>query len=131
MRQGCPASPILFYFYDNDLFIGIQGLYVSGITYMIPEPFFAVDAVLLAEFGTKMQIELNQITDWSNTWEMTVNASKCDVMNFAGTQSSDLILQEQNTPKTDQYTYLGYIMNNKLDLSGTIKNKKLKVRKAF
>ncbi|OLY81483.1 hypothetical protein AYI68_g4408, partial [Smittium mucronatum] len=78
-----------------------------------------------------MQTSLNKITDWSNTWEMTVNASKCGVMNVAGHQSSDLILQGQKIPNTDQYTYLGYIMNNKWDVSGTIKNNKLKVRKAF
>ncbi|OLY83995.1 hypothetical protein AYI68_g1851 [Smittium mucronatum] len=71
-------------------------------------------------------IALNQKTDWSNTWEMTVNASKCGAMNVAGPQSSDLTLQGQKIPKTDQYTYLGCIMNYKWGVSGTIKNNKLK-----
>ncbi|OLY78738.1 hypothetical protein AYI68_g7206 [Smittium mucronatum] len=62
---------------------------------------------------------------------MTVNASKCGAMNVAGPQSSDLILQGKKIPKTAQYSYLGYIMNYKWDVSGTIKNNKLKVRKAF
>ncbi|OLY79720.1 RNA-directed DNA polymerase from mobile element jockey [Smittium mucronatum] len=78
-----------------------------------------------------MQIALNQITDWSNTWEISVNASKCGLMNVASLQSSDLILQGRKIPNTDQYTYLGYIMNNKWDVSGTTENNKLKVRKAF
>ncbi|OMJ26890.1 hypothetical protein AYI69_g3696 [Smittium culicis] len=39
-------------------------------------------------------------------------------------------LQGQKVNSTDQYTYLGYIMNSKWDVSGTIKNNKNKVMKA-
>ncbi|OLY78873.1 hypothetical protein AYI68_g7071 [Smittium mucronatum] len=52
-------------------------------------------------------------------------------MNFAGPQSSDLTLKGQNIPKTDHYTYLGYALKYKWDVSGTIKNNKLKTGKAF
>ncbi|OLY78797.1 hypothetical protein AYI68_g7146, partial [Smittium mucronatum] len=45
LRQGCPASPILFDFYINDLFKGIQGVYVPGLTSRIPGLLFADDAV--------------------------------------------------------------------------------------
>ncbi|OMJ16579.1 hypothetical protein AYI70_g6501, partial [Smittium culicis] len=38
--------------------------------------------------------------------------------------------QGQKVDTTDQYTYLGYIMNSKWDVSGTIKNNKNEVRKA-
>ncbi|OLY81134.1 hypothetical protein AYI68_g4763, partial [Smittium mucronatum] len=106
-------------------------VYVPGIISRIPGLLFANDAVLLAESEADMQIVLNKITDWSNTWEMALNESKCGAMNVAGPQSSDLILQGKKIPKTDQYTYLGYIMNYKWDVSGTIKNNKLKARKAF
>ncbi|OMJ24062.1 hypothetical protein AYI70_g1850 [Smittium culicis] len=41
-----------------------------------------------------------------------------------------MTLQGQKVNSTDQYTYLGYIMNSKWDVSGTIKNNKNKVRKA-
>ncbi|OLY78565.1 hypothetical protein AYI68_g7380 [Smittium mucronatum] len=78
-----------------------------------------------------MQIGLNKTIDCSDTWEMTVNAYKCGAMNFAGPESSDLILKGQKIPKTEQYTYLGYIMNNKWNISGTIKNNKLKIEKSF
>ncbi|OLY84149.1 hypothetical protein AYI68_g1697 [Smittium mucronatum] len=98
---------------------------------MIPVLIFADDAVLLAESEDDMKIALNQITDWSNKSKMTVNESKCGAMNFAGPQSSDLILQDQKIPKTDQYTYFGYIMNYIWGESGTIKNKILKAKKVF
>ncbi|OMJ24712.1 hypothetical protein AYI70_g1394 [Smittium culicis] len=41
-----------------------------------------------------------------------------------------MTLQDQKVNSTDQYTYLGYIINSKWDVSGTSKNKKNKVRKA-
>ncbi|OMJ13866.1 LINE-1 retrotransposable element ORF2 protein, partial [Smittium culicis] len=49
VRQGCPASPILFDFFINDIFKGVRGVRVSGLTSRIPGILFADDAVLLAE----------------------------------------------------------------------------------
>ncbi|OMJ26241.1 hypothetical protein AYI70_g325 [Smittium culicis] len=39
-------------------------------------------------------------------------------------------MQGQKADSTDQYTYLGYIMNSNWDIFGTIQNNKNKVRKA-
>ncbi|OMJ10991.1 hypothetical protein AYI70_g9970, partial [Smittium culicis] len=44
--------------------------------------------------------------------------------------STDKTLQCEKFNYTDKYTYLGYIMNSKYDVSKTIKNNKNKVRKA-
>ncbi|OMJ10443.1 hypothetical protein AYI69_g10239, partial [Smittium culicis] len=41
-----------------------------------------------------------------------------------------MTLQGQKVNSTDQYTYLGYIMNSKWDVSGITKSNKNKVRKA-
>ncbi|OMJ26312.1 hypothetical protein AYI70_g272 [Smittium culicis] len=49
VRQGFPASPILFDFYINDLFKGVRGVRVPGLTSRIPGLLFADDSVLLAE----------------------------------------------------------------------------------
>ncbi|OMJ09749.1 hypothetical protein AYI69_g10527 [Smittium culicis] len=51
-------------------------------------------------------------------------------MSISGELTTDMTLQGQKVNSTDQYTYLGYIMNSKWDVSGTIKNNKNKVRKA-
>ncbi|OMJ16141.1 Retrovirus-related Pol polyprotein from type-2 retrotransposable element R2DM, partial [Smittium culicis] len=130
VRQGCPASPILFDFFINDIFKGVRGVRVPGLTSRIPGLLFADDAVLLAESSVDMQIALNTITEWSDTWEMAVNASKCGIMTISGELTTDMTLQGQKVDSTYQYTYLGYIMNSKWDVSGTIKNNKNKVRKA-
>ncbi|OMJ29131.1 RNA-directed DNA polymerase from mobile element jockey [Smittium culicis] len=130
VRQGCPASPILFDFYINDIFKGMRGVRVPGLTSCIPGLLFADDAVLLAESSADIQAALDTITEWSDTWEMAVNASKCWIMTISGELTADMTLQDQKVNSTDQYTYLGYIMNSKWDVSGTIKNNKKKVRNA-
>ncbi|OMJ25873.1 Retrovirus-related Pol polyprotein from type-1 retrotransposable element R2 [Smittium culicis] len=130
VRQGCPASPILFDFYINDIFKGVRGVRVPGLTSRIPGLLFADDAVLLAESSADLQDALNAITEWSDTWEMAVNASKCGIMTIIGEMAADMTMQGQKVNSTDQYTYLSYIMNSKWDVSGMIKNNNNKVRKA-
>ncbi|OMJ10927.1 Retrovirus-related Pol polyprotein from type-1 retrotransposable element R2, partial [Smittium culicis] len=130
VRQGCPASLILFDFYINDIFKSVIGVRVPGLTSRIPGLLFADYAVLLAESSADLQAALNTITEWSDTCGMDVNASKCGIMTISEELSADMALQGQKVNSTDQYTYLGYIMNSKWDVSGTIKNNKNKVRKA-
>ncbi|OMJ21672.1 Retrovirus-related Pol polyprotein from type-2 retrotransposable element R2DM [Smittium culicis] len=130
VRQGCPASPILFDFFINDIFKGVPGVRVPGLNSRIPGLLFADDAVLLVESSADLQIALNTITEWSDTWEMAVNASKCGIMTISGELTTDMTLQGQKADSTNQYTYLRYIINSKCDVYGTIKKNKNKVRKA-
>ncbi|OMJ26383.1 hypothetical protein AYI70_g213, partial [Smittium culicis] len=106
--KRCPASPILFDFFINDIFKGVRGVQVPGLTSRIPGLLFADDAVLLAESSADLQAALNTITEWSDTWEMAVNASKCGIMTISGELTTDMTLQGQKVDSTDQYTYLGY-----------------------
>ncbi|OMJ25129.1 LINE-1 reverse transcriptase-like protein [Smittium culicis] len=107
VRQGCPASPILFDFYINDIFKGVRGVRVPGLTSRIPGLLFADDAVLLAESSADLQAALDTITEWSDNCEMAVNASKCGIMTLSGELTTDMTLQGQKVNSTDQYTYLG------------------------
>ncbi|OMJ10638.1 RNA-directed DNA polymerase from mobile element jockey [Smittium culicis] len=108
--QGYPASPILFDFYINDIFTNTRGVRVPGLTLRITGLLFSDDAVLLAESSAELQTALNTITEWSDTWEMAVNASKCGLMTMSGDLTTDMTLQGQKVNSTGQYTYLGYIM---------------------
>ncbi|OMJ17233.1 RNA-directed DNA polymerase from mobile element jockey [Smittium culicis] len=128
--KGYPASPILYYFYINDIFKGVRGVQMPGLTSRIPGLLFADDAVLLTESSAGLQSALDTIAEWSDTWEMAVNASKCGIMTISGELTADMTLQGEKVDFTDQYTYLGYIMNSKWDVSGAINNNKNKVRKA-
>ncbi|OMJ29035.1 hypothetical protein AYI69_g1471 [Smittium culicis] len=113
VRKECPVSPILFDFYINDIFKGVRGVRVSGLTSRIPGLLFADDAVLLAESSSKLKTALKAITVWSDTWEMAMNASKCGIMTICGELTTDMTLQGEKVNSYDQYTYLGYIMNSK------------------
>ncbi|OMJ20906.1 hypothetical protein AYI70_g3799 [Smittium culicis] len=130
VRQGCPASPILFDFYINDILKNVRGVRVPGLTSRITGLLFSDDAVLLAQSSADLQAALNTITECSGTWEMAVNASKCGIMTISGELTTDMTQQGKKVNFTDQYTYLSYIMNFKWDVSGTIENNKKKVRKA-
>ncbi|OMJ17876.1 hypothetical protein AYI69_g7262 [Smittium culicis] len=67
VRQGCPASPILFDFFINDIFKGISGVEVPGLPNHIPGLLFADDAVVLADSAENLQTSLDAITVWSDT----------------------------------------------------------------
>ncbi|OMJ10750.1 RNA-directed DNA polymerase from mobile element jockey, partial [Smittium culicis] len=116
---------------DSDSYRGISGVEVPGLPNRIPGLLFADDSVVLADSAENLQTSLDAITIWSGTWEMAVNASKCAIMTVSFDDPAELTLQRQTISTTDQYTYLGYIMNPKWSVAGTIKNYKLKAQKAM
>ncbi|OMH80212.1 LINE-1 retrotransposable element ORF2 protein, partial [Zancudomyces culisetae] len=59
VRQGCPASPMLFDIFINDIFEGMEGIEVPGIQKKIPGLLFADDTVLLSDTPEQMQEALN------------------------------------------------------------------------
>ncbi|OMJ14888.1 hypothetical protein AYI69_g8399, partial [Smittium culicis] len=108
-----------------------KGVGVPGLPNRIPGLLFADDAVVLAESAENLQTSLNTISAWSDAWEMAVNASKCAIMAINCDDAVEMTLQRQTIRTTDNYTYLGYIMNSKWGVSDTIKNNKLKAQKAL
>ncbi|PVU90418.1 hypothetical protein BB561_004890 [Smittium simulii] len=70
LQQGCPLSPMLFNMYINDIFGGVDGVYVPALD----------DSVVLAEYSDKLQIALDVITKWSDIHKMPINAGKCIVI---------------------------------------------------
>ncbi|OMJ09339.1 Transposon TX1 protein [Smittium culicis] len=64
VRQGCPASPILFDLYINDIFSDVLGVDVPGLPNHIPGLLFADDAVVLADSAENLQTSLDTISAW-------------------------------------------------------------------
>ncbi|OMJ25329.1 RNA-directed DNA polymerase from mobile element jockey [Smittium culicis] len=126
VQQGCSASPILFDLYINDIFSDVLGVDVSGLPNRIPGLPFADDAVVLADSAENLQTSLDAISAWSDAWEMAVSASKCAIMAINCDDAVEMTLQRQTIRTTDNYTYLGYIMNSKWGVSDTIRNNKIK-----
>lgn len=84
VKQGDPLSPILFMFFINDIvscvntdtdMFSIDDIYVFMLLY-------ADDAVVFAKSAESLQNILNNIQDYCNTWNLTINTSKTKVMVF-------------------------------------------------
>ena len=73
VRQGCPASPILFNLYINDVLDGLSGVRVGDMT--IPGLLFADDAVVLAESSQALQEDLVRIIKWCRQLKISLNIS--------------------------------------------------------
>ena len=77
-------SPILFIFFINDIvscvntdtdMFSIDDIYVFMLLY-------ADDAVVFAKSAESLQNILNNIQDYCDTWNLTINTSKTKVMVF-------------------------------------------------
>ncbi|OMJ18144.1 Transposon TX1 protein [Smittium culicis] len=63
VRQGRPASPILFDLYINDIFSNVLDVDVPGLPNRIPGLLFADDAVVLADSAENLQTSLDAISE--------------------------------------------------------------------
>ena len=140
VRQGCPASPILFDLYINDIFEGIEGISVPGISSRIPGLLFADDAVVFADTEEVLVQCTNMLNNWAIKWEMKINVRKCGILVFptrtsqvpelAGSSLS-VMIGEEAVPKVDRYTYLGVTLDKDLNRVTMIGNNIAKGRKAL
>ena len=74
--QGSILGPLLFLLYINDL---------PSVTSLCTTALFADDSKCFTEIRsfddcTSLQNDLNRLVDWSSTWKMDFNASKCKIL---------------------------------------------------
>lgn len=140
VRQGCPASPILFDLYINDIFIGIEGVHVPGIATAIPGLLFADDAVVFAESEEMLAKYADMLNGWAIKWEMKVNVRKCGVLTFPTrvrqvegpeTKPLEIYIGGEIVPRVDRYTYLGVTVDRELSRETMVGNNINKGRKAL
>ncbi|OMJ21724.1 hypothetical protein AYI70_g3299, partial [Smittium culicis] len=101
VRQGCPASPILFDLYINDIFSDVLAVEVSELPKRIPGLLFAHNAVVLDDSAQYLQILLDAISTWSEALEMAMNASKCTIMAINCDDAVEMTLQRQTIRSSD------------------------------
>ena len=108
--QGSVLGPILFVIYINDL-----PDIVSSTTKM-----FADDTKIYHKIDKNsnrgeetIQQDLNHLQEWSDTWLLRFNATKCKTMHMGTTNSRrDYHLGDQIIPKTDEEKDLGVIISS-------------------
>lgn len=120
VRQGCPASPILFDLYINDILAGMPGVSVPGLAERLPGLLFADDAVILAESEDDLARAATMVEAWAARWGMRVNAAKCAVVAFPAleatpiTLSRPVLLGGAAVEQRASYTYLGVELDTRL-----------------
>lgn len=138
VRQGCPASTILFDVFINDILEGMgrMGVDVPGLRdEIIAGLLFADDLVLLATSEVMLQAMMDVISIWGDKWSMAIGAKKCGVMAFFGSASNQSMLERKFTlqgeaiPVVNSYTYLGVVVKDDLVLNDTVQLRKEKTLK--
>ena len=122
LKQGCLLSPLLFNLFTNDL---VQELKKSGcgVDAGTDEKLcvlcYADDIVCIGEQEEDVQTMLNIIHKWCQTWSMSVNTKKTQIVHFrtASTPRTNYSFTLNASPISvvDRYKYLGLVVNEFLD----------------
>ena len=120
VRQGDSLSPILFAIYINDLYDEIAecdaGISIGGEKlHML---LYADDIVMVSPNAEKAQKQLNVLTSWCAKCRMQINAKKSQILHIRNYQkprsTTELHCCGQKLDYTDQYKYLGYILQENM-----------------
>lgn len=116
--QGSVLGPLLFLIYINDL----------GTNLTSCVRIFADDCIIYRKINTSddhlaLQNDLNLISSWCDTWLMSLNLNKCNVMIFSRKRiNSDFpySINSNLLTRTSSYKYLGIILTPNLSWSDHI-----------
>jgi hypothetical protein len=139
LRQGCPASPIIFDIFIMDLLNGTEtfGVLPPGVRDNLIGLLFADDLVLLASTRKDLRRSLRVIQQWAQTNEMSYGVQKCGLMAFPPADNEALLrfrgmeLDNQQIPVVDSYRYLGVPIDLQLNMSTIVKDRAKRGLNAF
>ena len=125
--QGSILGPLLFLIYTND----IGGSVISH------SRTFADDCAIYREVNSlddveTLQDDLNEICRWSAAWQLQLNLSKCKVLQITNKKTSLAPAYNLNGVSlewVDSFTYLGVVINKKLNWGDHIATKVAKANR--
>ena len=116
--QGTVLGPTLFLIYINDIAENIK----SNIR------LFAVDCVVYRQIDSTqdhviLQEDLNNLFDWSNTWQMKFNVDKCVIMNIGNLKikaKHEYRMNNQILETVKHHPYLGVELTDNMKYNNHI-----------
>jgi len=149
LRQGCPASPILFNIFINDIFDGVEhlGCDVPGCTdtlaarqpLRVPGQLYADDAVGITGSFDNLHAMFAHFSQWAEDHFMGFGVLKCGVMAL-GRYSDETALREQaarwqlggeRVPVVNEYRYLGTVIKSDLGMQHIVDDRVKKGKRAI
>ncbi len=120
--QGTVLGPLMFLMYINDIGQNLD----SNTTIKL----FADDALLFRNIETPndqtaLQKDLDTVVEWSNTWQMSFNPSKCSTMFMTRSKTplhTSYNMMGQKLEVVEHHPYLGVEINKDLNWGKHITN---------
>jgi len=126
VKQGCILSPSLFALYINDLHDSLPGG-VNVADTSVKVLLYADDLVLLADKPDVLQVMINAFYAYCDTWGLTVNLEKTNVVVFrkGPRLSSNLSWKfgSENIEIKNSYKYLGIKLNYNLNFKNHLEER--------
>jgi hypothetical protein len=118
--QGTVLGPLMFLMYVNDIGEGLtSNIRLFADDCLLYHPITNVDHTII------LQNDLDTLTKWATTWQMTFNIDKCRIMHMH-TNKSPVIQQYTLNGKiintTDHHPYLGIELSSNLTWDKHISN---------
>ena len=135
VKQGGILSPFLFHAYIDELIYYCTDANIGAIFNKVNVSIivYADDIILLSSIDSHLQKLLNICNNYSKIWRLNFNSNKSNIVEFGKQffKNSKFYLNDKIIPKTDKITYLGVIIDNKLDFNANTIEKFSNVQKAI
>ena len=116
--QGSVLGPILFILFVNDLPEVIEAL-----CSIFADDTKVADEVSNIEDAERLQEDLKKLQEWTHTWKLKFNASKCKVMHFGkNNHHFNYTMDGQPLKKVEEEKDLGAIISFDLKVQSNIKH---------
>ena len=134
VKQGCNLSPTLSNIYQNDIHdifsTGCDPVELDGILFNSLS--WADDLVIMSTSKTGLQKCLNNLSEYCEKWQLSVNIQKTKVMVLSGgnAQARDIKFEDIELECVSSYKYLGLIFSRNGNITKMEEDRIEKAQKA-